>query len=225
MTEELNGTMVPMTDDVDGTVVPSTEVNLAEGQNDQSIQDTNASENEVNVCVAKEGDSIQSEMLQGIKPWSQPKGCSEVLIQDDSSDVGSQDVQEVLVDLRDGDPAWADLQPGHLVINKRDRRMMMNGHESDYAQTTRRLRAEHAGDRAPMPGSMVNHGWREGSQESCHPPRTSRSGQFGSTGKSDGCNLKPGQPGYCCSHFPGRIYLYGLDLTALAGPHCKSLPL
>ena len=29
-------------------------------------------------------------------------------------------------------------------------------------QNTRRTRAEHAGDRAPMSGSVVNHGWVEG---------------------------------------------------------------
>ena len=50
-----------------------------------------------------------------------------------------------------------------------------------------------------MPGSMVNHGWREGSQEPCHSPGTSRSGLFKGSGKFYGSNAKPGlQPGYCC---------------------------
>ena len=79
-------------------------------------------------------------MLKSIKPCSLPKGSSEVLFLDDSSDVGSLDVNGVLVDLRDGDLANADLQPGHLVMSKRDRRMMMNGHESEHVQNTCRTR-------------------------------------------------------------------------------------
>ena len=34
-----------------------------------------------------------------------------------------------------------------------------------------------------MPGSMMNHGWSEGSQEPCHPPRTSRTGLSKGSGK------------------------------------------
>ena len=50
-----------------------------------------------------------------------------------------------------------------------------------------------------MSGSMVNHGWEEGSQDPCHPPRTSRSGLFNGSGKFDGPDVKPGlQPGNCC---------------------------
>ena len=74
MTDEINGTMVPMTDDVDGTVVPSTEVNLAEGQYEQSIQDTNTLENEVNVCVVEDKDSVQDEMLKSISTFALPMG-------------------------------------------------------------------------------------------------------------------------------------------------------
>ena len=186
-------------EELDGTVVPCAEVNLAEGQNEQSIQDTNDVESAK--CMYEEGvkDSTQNEMLESIMPCSQPKGSSDVLFSDDSSDVGSLDYQEVLVDLRDGDLASADLQPGHLIINKRDRRMMMNGHESEHVQNTCRTRAEHVGDRAPMSGSMVNHGWAEGRQRPCHPPRTSRLGLFNGSGKFYGPDAKPGlKPGYCC---------------------------
>ena len=121
-------------------------------------------------------DSIHYEMLESIMPCSLPMGTSDVLLIDDSSDLGSLKKQGVK-DLCDGDLATADLQPGHSLANQIDRGMM-TVHESEHAQNTRRTRAEHAGDRAPTSGSMVNHGWREGSQESCHTPRTSRSGLF-----------------------------------------------
>ena len=50
-----------------------------------------------------------------------------------------------------------------------------------------------------MSGSMVNHGWAEGFEKPCHPPRTSRSGLFNRSGKLYGLDVKPGlQPGYCC---------------------------
>ena len=50
-----------------------------------------------------------------------------------------------------------------------------------------------------MPGSVVNPGWLDGSQESDHPPRTSRSGLFKGSGKFQGSDVKPGsQPGFCC---------------------------
>ena len=38
--------------------------------------------------------------------------------------------------LRDGDLTTADLQPGHLVVNGVDRRMMMTIHESEHVQNT-----------------------------------------------------------------------------------------
>ena len=138
-------------------------------------------------------------MLMSISTCALPMGTLDGRFWDDSSDLGSLRKQGVK-DLCDGDLATADLQPGHQLVTQIDRRMM-TVHELDHAQTTRRLHAEHAGDRAPMSGSMENHGWVEGLQRSYHPPRTSRSGQFGSTGKSDGCNLKPGQPGHCCHTF------------------------
>ena len=183
----------------DGTLVPSAEVDLAEGQYERSIQDTIDVVSDAEVYEVELKDLIQNEMLKSIMPCSQPKGSSEVLFLDDSSDVGSLDINGVLVDLSDGDLASADLQPGHLVMSKRDRRMMMNGHESEHVQNTCRTRAEHVGDRAPMSGSMVNHGWAEGRQRPCHPPRTSRSGLFNGSGKFYGSDVKPGfQPGYCC---------------------------
>ena len=50
-----------------------------------------------------------------------------------------------------------------------------------------------------MSGSMVNHGWAEGFEKPCHPPRTSRSGLFKGSGKFYGSDDKPGfQPGNCC---------------------------
>ena len=45
----------------------------------------------------------------------------------------------------------------------------------------------------------MNHGWAEGLQEPCHPPRSSRSGLLNGSGKFYGSDEKPGfQPGYCC---------------------------
>ena len=216
--DELKGIMVPILGEnvvegqyersVKGAIVDASikiddnKVDLAEGQYGQSIQDTAESRTEASVCTVEDMDASYGAMLESISVSALLRGASNGLGLDDSSDVGSLDKQEVSVDLRDGDLASADLQPGHLVINKRDRRMMMNGHESDHVQTTCRLRADHAGDRAPMSGSMVNHGWREGSQESCHPPRTSRSGLFNGSGKFYGSDVKPGlQPGYCCHTF------------------------
>ena len=75
-------------------------------------------------------------------PCSLPMGTSDVLLLDDSSDLGSLKKQGVK-DLRDGDLATADLQPGHLIAIQLDRRMM-TVHESEHAQNTRRTRAEHA---------------------------------------------------------------------------------
>ena len=73
------------------------------------------------------------------------------------------------------------------------------GPRADYARSTRGVRAEHAGDRALKPGSVENHGWGDGSLESFHPPRTSRSGWFNGSGKFYGSDAEPGsQPGYCC---------------------------
>ena len=74
MTEKVNGTMVPMTDDVDGTVVPGTEVNLAEGQYEQSIQDTNDFKSEAKVRVVVDKDSVQDEMLKSISTCALPMG-------------------------------------------------------------------------------------------------------------------------------------------------------
>ena len=185
--------------ELNGTVVPNTEVNLAEGQTEQSIKDTKDFEHEANVRVVEDNDVIQNEMLKSISTCALPMGTLDGLLLDDSSDLGFLKVQGVK-DLCDGDLATADLQPGHLLEIQIDRRMM-TVHELDHAQTTRRLRAEHAGDRAPTPGSLVNHGWVEGSQESNHPPRTSRSGQFKGSGKFYGLDAKPGQPGNCCHTF------------------------
>ena len=123
---------------LDGTEVPNTEMDLAEGQDEQSIQDTTELSTEANVCAVGNMDTCHGAMLESISVSAPNRGASNGLGLDDSSDVGSYDVQEVLVDLRDGDLASADLQPGHIAMSKRDRRMMMNGHESDHAQTTRR---------------------------------------------------------------------------------------
>ena len=73
----------------------NTEVNLAEGQYEQSIQDTNDVRVKHIFMKWELKDSIQREMLESIMPCSQPKGSSEVLFLDDSSDVGSLDNQEV----------------------------------------------------------------------------------------------------------------------------------
>ena len=122
--------------ELDGTVVPNSEVDLAEGQYEQSIQDTNAIESEVIIYEVEVKDSIQNEMLESITTTcSQPMGSSDVLYQNDSSDLGSL-MNQGVKDLRDGDLATADLQPGHLIESMEDRRMMMNSHESEHVQNT-----------------------------------------------------------------------------------------
>ena len=181
----------------EGTVVPRN-ADLAEGQYEDSIQDSKDVKSEALTYGEGVIDSLQRDMLESIMPCSQPQGSFDVLLSEDSSDLGSL-MEQGVVDLCDGDLATADLQPGHSFDTRRDRRMMMNGHESEHAQNTRRTRAEHAGDRAPMSGSVVNHGWAVGLQEPCHPPRTSRSGLFNGSGRFYGSDDEPGyQPGNCC---------------------------
>ena len=61
-------------------------------------------------------------------------GSLDVLYQDDSSDLGSL-MEQGANGLRDGDRTTADLQPGHLLTNQIDRRMM-TVHELEHARNT-----------------------------------------------------------------------------------------
>ena len=74
---------------IKGLWFPNTKVNLAEGQYEQSIQDTNNVKSETSIYEMGVEDSIQHDMLESIMPCSQPKGSLEVLFTDDSSDLGS----------------------------------------------------------------------------------------------------------------------------------------
>ena len=127
-----------LTEEHEGTVVPSI-VDLAEGQLEDSIQDTNDDKSEALTFGEGVMDFLQRDMLKSIMPCSQPQGSLDVLLSDDSSDLGSL-MEQGVVDLCDGDLATADRQPGHSFNIKGDRRMMMNGHESEHAQNTRRTR-------------------------------------------------------------------------------------
>ena len=127
-------------EEFDGTVVPNTEVNLAEGQNEQCIQDANDNESEALSYEVEVEDSTRNEMLESITARSMPMGTLDVLDQDDSSDLGSTGMELGAYGLRDGDLATADLQPGHSIIIEEDRRMMMNGHGSEHVQNTCRTR-------------------------------------------------------------------------------------
>ena len=120
-------------EEFDGTVVPIIEKGLAEGQYERSIQDTN--EDEAIIYEVEIKDSTRNEMLERIMPCSMPMGTIDVLDQDDSSDLGSL-MEQGANGLRDGDLALADLQPGHPIESKEDRRMMMNGHGSEHVQNT-----------------------------------------------------------------------------------------
>ena len=122
-------------EELDGTVVPNTEVDLAEGQFGQSIQDTNVIENEAIINEVEVKDSVQDEMLESIETCSPPMGTLDVPFLDDSSDLGSL-MNQGANGLRDGDLATADLQPGHPIINERDRRMMMTIRELEHARNT-----------------------------------------------------------------------------------------
>ena len=89
----------------DGTVVPNTEVDLADGQNELSIQDTSDSSTKTYVCTVDGMDVSPVLLLESISVSAPRRGASNGQGSDDSSDVGSLGVQEVLVDLRDGDLA------------------------------------------------------------------------------------------------------------------------
>ena len=116
-------------------MVPNTEVDLAEGQYKRSIKDTHKTESEAEVNEANDTDSIQDEMLESITTCSLPLGTLDVPFQDDSSDLGSL-MNYGVKDLRDGDLATADLQPGHLIMNQEDRGMMMTVHKLEHVRNT-----------------------------------------------------------------------------------------
>ena len=126
-------------EELDGTVVPNTEVVLAEGQKGRSIQDTIMDESKALTYEVEVKDSIQKEMLESTTARSMPLGTLDVLDQNDSLDLGSL-MEYGTNGLPDGDLATADLKPGHPIICKKDRRMMMSGHGSEHAQNTRRTR-------------------------------------------------------------------------------------
>ena len=77
-------------------------------------------------------------MLKSITTCSLPLGTLDVPFLDDSSDLGSL-MDYGVKDLCDGDLATADLQPGHLIMNQIDRRMM-TVHELEHVRNTRGTR-------------------------------------------------------------------------------------
>ena len=121
---------------VKGTVVPNAESDLAEGQNELSIQDTFAIEDETMINEVNAKDSIHPDMLQSITTCSLPMGTLDVPFLDASSDLGSLVVLGAN-GLRDGDPGDpGDLQPDHVYKSSRDRRMMMNANEWEHVRNT-----------------------------------------------------------------------------------------
>ena len=124
-------------EELNGAVVPNTEADLAEGQSEQSIQDTIAIESKALITEVEEKDSIQDGMLESITACSLPQGVLDVPFPDDSSDLGSL-MKRGANGLRDGDPG--DLQPSHVYKSSRDRGMMMNVHEWEHARNTRGTR-------------------------------------------------------------------------------------
>ena len=74
-------------------------------------------------------------MLESITTCSLPMGALDVPFQDDSSDLGSL-MNQGIKDLRDGDLNTPDLQPGHIIMNQGDRRMMMTVHELEHVRNT-----------------------------------------------------------------------------------------
>ena len=175
----------------DEIMVSNTEVNLAEGQYERSVEDTLNDENVLDIPeyelsvedtlnnenvldIPEVEDSIHLDMLQST---TMPMGVLDVPTADDSSDLGSLELNEA--NGRDGDLATADLQPGHSSIIRADRRMMMNTNDAQLVRSRCTVGPEHGGDRAPMSGSQANHGWAASLQGPRHPSRTSRPGQFG----------------------------------------------
>ena len=125
---------------IKGLWFPNTKVNLAEGQYEQSIQDTIDVKSETYIYEVGVKDSIHYEMLESIMPCSLPMGTLDVPFLDDSSDLGSLKEQGAN-GLRDGDPG--DLQPDHVCKSWIDRGMMMNANEWEHVRNTCRTRAEH----------------------------------------------------------------------------------
>ena len=83
-------------------------------------------------------DSIESEMLMSINERAMSIGVLDVPFQDDSSDLGSWVIKESHGPCDGGDLALnADLKPGHLFINHKDRGMMMNSLALEHARSTR----------------------------------------------------------------------------------------
>ena len=173
------------TDGNDGTMVPSTEANLVEDQSQRSNDDVTIIENVSDVLGVEVLNSTHTDVLMSTCAPLMPMGVREVTAADDSSDLGSLELHEAN-DLCDGELTMADLLPGHSCNNSIDRRMMMNSNEAERARSTRGACAERAGDRAPMSGSQANHGWAASLQRPCHPPGTSRSGQFTGRGCESG---------------------------------------
>ena len=160
-----------------GTMVSNTEVNLVEDLYERSVDETNTIDNVSDILEVEVKDSIKTELLMSTSAPMMLKGVLDVPIADDSSDLGSLDLNGAN-GLCDGDLATADLQPGHSSIIRIDRGMMMNTHELELVRSRCTVGAEHGGDRAPRSGSQANHGWAESLQGPCHPQRTSRTGKF-----------------------------------------------
>ena len=173
-------------------MVPNTEVNVVEDQYERSVNDTPIIDNVSDILEEEVQDSLRLDVLMSTSAPMMPMGVLDVPTADDSSDLGSLEIYGAN-GLCDGDLATADLQPGHLNIIQVDRGMMMNVSEAERVRGECAASAGHGGDRAPMSGSQPNYGWAASLQRPCHPPRTSRSGQF------EGRERKSGfQPEYCC---------------------------
>ena len=125
-------------DELKGIMVPIPEVNVVEGQYERSVDGAIMNENESVIYEMEVKDSIDDEMLQSIDVCSLPMGTYDVPFLDDSSDLGSL-MKHRANGFRDGDLATADLQPGHLLTNQIDRRMM-TVHELEHARNTRGTR-------------------------------------------------------------------------------------
>ena len=106
-------------------MVPNTEVNMAEGLYERSVEDTYDIENVADIHEVEVEDSIKIDVLMSTSAPMMPMGVLDVPTADDSSDLGSLELNGAN-GLCDGDLATADLQPGHSSIIRADRGMMMD---------------------------------------------------------------------------------------------------
>ena len=94
-------------------MVPNTEVNMAEGQYERSVEDTFIIENVSDILETGVHISIRPEVLMGTSTQTMPMGILDAPTAKYSSDFGSLENYGAN-GLCDGDLAKADQQPGHL---------------------------------------------------------------------------------------------------------------